>query len=441
MDWRKEYEQKFISADHAAQMVKSGDRVAFTIGREAFTCGLAIVARKEELRGVKIYVGTPTFDFGWYDAGWEDSFAVTLSMPTATCQEAVDNHRCDLFPILPVEQLLPREVPDLLLTEVSTPDDKGFCSFGNSLWNKKRQIQKVSEAGKIVVAEVNKNLIRTHGDNFIHVSEIDYFVEHLVSTGEGPGTGSLAGRTLKEPEPYLRNIAREVNKLIEDGDTLQIGVGRTTEPLVRLGMLNGKNDIGFHSEATPPGIISLVKEGVINGRLKTFNPGKVVVTSVGGSTREEMEWVHMNPLFSLVDYDTLVDLRVIAAHDHMTVINNALMVDLGGQITGESIGPQILAAAGGQQPFVIGALQAKGGKSMTILPSTARNGSVSRIVPTLPQGTTVTIPRTYADYVITEYGIARLRGKTLRERAEELISVSHPDFRAELKKEAKRMLG
>jgi 4-hydroxybutyrate CoA-transferase len=441
MSWRdEEYKRKFISPEQVAQMVKSGDRVAFTTGREAFACGLAITARKEELKGVKIYAATPTYDFGWYDAGWEDSFTVTIAMPTATCQDAVDNHRCDILAAIPIAQMQPEELPDILLTEVSPPDDKGFCSFGSSLWNKKKQIQKVRQAGKLVIAEVNNNLLRTYGDNFIHVSELDYFVEHL-SAGDTLGSGSLAGRALKEPEPYLKDIAGYVNELINDGDTIQIGVGRTTEPLVSLHMLDGKHNIGFHSEATPPGIISLVREGVINGKFKTLNPGKVVATSIGGSTHEEMEWVNMNPLFWLVDVDYLEDIRVIAAHDNMTAINNALIADLGGQITAESLGTKLLSVAGGQQPFVFGAWLSEGGKSVTVLPSTARNGTVSRIVPVLPQGTVVTIPRTYADYVVTEYGVARLRGKTLRQRAEELISIAHPDFRAELRKEAKRMLG
>jgi 4-hydroxybutyrate CoA-transferase len=441
MTWsEEEYKRKFISPEQVAQMVKSGDRLAFTMGREAFACGMAISARKEELKDVKIYAATPTFDFGWYDAGWEDSFAITISVPTATCQEAIDNHRCDIWAAVPIEKMEPDDIPDILLTEVSPPDAKGFCSFGSSLWNKKRQIQKARQANKVVIAEVNSNLIRTYGDNFIHYSEIDYFVEHI-SSGHTAGSGSLAGRALKEPERYLKDIAGYVNGLIRDGDTIQIGVGRTTEPLVKLGMFKGKHDIGFHSEATPPGIISLVEEGVINGRLKTLHPGKVIATSLGGSTQKEMDWVNMNPLFWLVDVDYLEDIRVIAANDNMTAINNALTIDLSGQITAQGMGTQILSAPGGQQPFVFGAWLSKGGRPITVLPSTARNGTVSRIVPFLPPGTSVTIPSSYTYYVVTEYGIANLRGKTSRQRAEELISIAHPDFRAELKKEAKRLWG
>ena len=437
MDWREEYQRKFISPEQAASLVKSGDLVVFTSGREAHATGLAIAARKQELRGVNIIAPTPTYDFGWYDDGWQDSFNVTIRMPTGTCQEAVDARRVDIDPgtLIPFIEVGDLYKADILLTEVSLPDENGFCSFGASLWAKKRQV----ENAKLVIAEVNKNLLRTYGDNFIHVAEIDYFVEHI-SSGGAPGTGSLAGRKLKEPEPYLKDIAKYVGSLIGDGDTVQIGVGRTTEPLVGLGLFEGKHDIGWHSEATPPGVISLVRKGVINGKCKTVNPGKVIVTSLGGSSKEEMDWANENPIFHLVDVGYLEDIRVISAHDNMVAINNALAIDITGQITAEGIGARWLAAPGGQTPFVIGALLSKGGRSITVLPSTAQNGSVSRILPRFPEGTIVTIPRNCADYVVTEYGIAHLKGKTLRRRADELISIAHPDFRDELREAAQKML-
>lgn len=433
----EKYEKRFISAEEAAGLVKSGDLVAFTSGREAHSVGLAIAARKEELKGVRVLAPTPTFDFGWYDNGWQDSFSITIRMPTATCQEAVDSRRVDIDPgtLIPFIDLSDMYKADVLLTELSPPDDHGFCSFGASLWAKKRQL----ESAKLVIAEINDSLIRTYGDNFIHVSQIDYFVKH-VSSGGIPGTGSLAGRQLKEPEPYLKDITGCVSQLIRDGDTLQIGVGRTTEPMVRLGLLDGKSDIGWHSEATPPGVINLVREGVINGKRKSINPGKAVVTSIGGSTRDEMEWVNNNPLFWLVDVAYLEDIRVIASHNNFVAINNALAVELSGQITAESMGNRWLSAAGGQIPFVIGTWLSDGGRSITVLPSTAQGGKRSRIMPTLPEGTAVTIQRNCADYVVTEYGIAHLKGKTLRQRADELISIAHPDFRSELRKAAQKML-
>jgi len=434
MNWQEEYKSKFISAEEAAKMVKSGDFVVFTAGREAFALGLAIAARKEELKGVKVFVPSPGYDFGWYDPGWEDSFEISVGMPTGTCQQMVDERRCDLnfYTLTPFE--VARGKPDVLLAEVSPPDEKGFCSFGQSLWAKRREIKNA----KIVIAEVNQNLVRTYGDNFVHVSEIHYFVEHI-STGGAPGMGSLAGREIREPDPYLKDIAGYVSELVKDRGTIQIGVGRTTEPLVRLGMLDGKHDLGYHSEATPGGIISLVRQGVINGKYKTLDPGKVIVTSLGGGTREEMEWAANNPLFCLVDVGYLEDIRVIAAQDNMVAINNALAIDVIGQIASETLGTRRLAVAGGQLPFVIGSFIAKGGRSITVLPATAQGGTVSRIMPTLPQGTVSTISANMADCVVTEYGIARLRGKSIRQRAEELIAIAHPDFRAELKKKAEKL--
>jgi len=397
VNWQDNYQSRFISPEKAASMVKSGDFVAFTMGREAFACGFALAARKDELKNVDVLAFTPTYDFGWYDEGWEDSFHIIIGMPTGTAQEAVDTRRIDMFVTAPIEQMYLERTPDILFTEISSPDENGFCSFGNSVWDKKKQIIRVRSQGRPVIAEVNPKLLRTFGDNYIHVSEIDYFVEHI-SSGISQASGSLAGRERREPDPYLQDIAGYVGSLIKDGDTIQIGVGRTTEPLVQLGILDGKHDIGVHTEATPPGIISLVREGVINGSRKTLLPGKVVATSIGGSTVEEMAWVNNNPIFMLMDHEWLEDFRTIAANDNMTAINNALLVDLAGQITAETIGFRIRSSPGGQPSFVFGALQAKNGKSITVVPSVSVNGQ-SRIVPFMPEGTFVTIPRGFTDYV------------------------------------------
>lgn len=437
--WREEYKRKTISAEEAAGLVKSGDRVAFTAGREAHSIGLALAARKEELKGVKVYVMTPGFDFGWYDPGWDDSFEVTVGWLTGTDQEAIDARRVDLDPHTLVPGF-PEQVSgeaDIVLTEVSPPDEKGFCSFGNSLFSKRRQI----EMGKLVVAEVNERLIRTYGENYIHVSKIDYFVPHP-STGAPVGRlGTLFGREPKQPEPYVKAIAEYVAELIRDGDTIQIGGGRTTEALIGQGLLNNKQDLGWHSEVTPVGVVSLVRDGVITGKYKTIHRGKVVASAFAVTSREELEWVNNNPLFHLYDIEYTDDLRVVIAHDNFVAINNALSIDLRGQITADTLGTRVFSLAGGQIAFVVGALTSKGGRSIHVLPSTAhtKDGTVSRIVPTLPLGTIATIHPVCAQYVVTEYGIANLLGKTFRKRAEELIAIAHPDFRAELRKEAQRM--
>jgi len=436
-DWRSEYERKLISAEEAAKFVRSGDRICFTMGREAYAIGLAVACRKDELRNVTVFVPSPGYDFGWYDPGWDDTFSIRMYMITGTSQQIMDDRRCDLE----VSDILFRSESnqmeaDIVITEISPPDDKGFCGFGASLWDKRRHIKK----GKLVLAEVNKNLIRTFGDNYVHVSEIDYFVEHPLASGTLQ-KGSLAGRVIKELPPYLKAIAENVSSLIHDGDVCQMGVGRTIEPLVKLGLFNNKCDLGWHSEASPDGIIQLVREGVINGKYKTINKGKVVVTSLGGAGKEDMEWANNNPLFWLVDVEYLWDPRIISAHDNMVAMNSALCVNISGESSAEMAGGRILGTQGGQPSFVIGALLSKGGRSIIILPSTAEieGKTVSRIVPKLEEGTVVTVPRYLADYVVTEYGVAHLRGKTLRHRAEELIAVAHPDFRAELKKEAQKL--
>lgn len=437
-DWKVEFEKKLITAEEAAKMVKPGDRVSFTLGREAFSIGLAIAARIGELRDVKVFQPFPGYDFGWYDAGWEEFFRISILMPTAVSQQMIDERRGDIEVndiLCWSESTLGQS--DVVITEVSPPDEKGFCSFGAALWNKRKHIKQ----GKLVLAEINDRLIRTFGDNFVHVSEIDYFVPHQESGGV-TSSGSLGGREKKEPAQYMKDITRHVSSLIGDGDTVQIGIGRVSERLVELGLFNGRSDIGWYSEATPPGVIKLVREGVINGRKKNFFPGKVIVTTLGGATKDDMDWASNNPLFWLVDVDFLWDVRNISANDNMVAINQALTVDLSGQVSAESIGHKIFSSAGGQTAFAYGALLSKGGRGITVLPSTAktRDGKLtSRIVPALEPGTAVTVPRNCVDNVVTEYGIARLRGKSLRHRCEELIAVAHPDFREELGEAARRL--
>jgi len=322
---------------------------------------------------------------------------------------------------------------DVLFVEVSPPDEHGFCSFGQSVWNKREQVM----AAKLVMAEVNSRLIRTYGDNYIHVSEIDYFVEHTPSE-KLPGRADLRGKAVSEPRQEIKYIAEHVSTLIQDGDTLEIGVGTATEPLPHLGVFDHCHDLGWHSEHTPGKIVDLIRQGFINGECKTINRGKAVATAVGGS-REDLEFVHMNPRFELRSVNYVNNVATIAAHDNMVAINNALTVDLTGQITSESIGPRMLGGTGGQLCFAIGAAFSQGGRAITVLPSTGRDGTISRIVATLEPGTVVNVPRSLADYIVTEHGIAHLRGKTQRQRVNEMLAVAHPDFRSELRAEAKKL--
>lgn len=434
-DWQADYQRRFLSAEDAAQLVRSGDRLVFTTGREPQRLGLAIAARAGELRGVRVHVHTPGHDFGWYDEGWEESFDVTVGyvFPQGVAREALDSHRINQNIWSIYMGAVELEPIDVLLTEVSPPDKHGYCSFGASVWNKAEQIA----ASRLVIAEVNPHLIRTYGDNRVHFSAIDHFVEHIPS-GRRPGGRSLLGRSAEADEVQLQ-IARHLATIIEDGDTLQIGVGSATEPLPRAGFLDQKNDLGWHSEVTPPGIIDLVRRGIITGERKTLDRGKAVACAIGGGTPEDMAYVDMNPKFELRTQLYVNDPRVIAAQDNLVAINNAIAIDLTGQIASESIGPRMWSGAGGQPPFAMGAFLAKNGRNVTVLPATARGGKASRIVTQHPAGTIITVPRTVADVVVTEYGIARLRGAGVRQRVEQLIAIAHPDVRDHLRAEARRL--
>ncbi|MFC1945133.1 acetyl-CoA hydrolase/transferase family protein [Chloroflexota bacterium] len=437
LNWQEEYEGKIVSAEEAASIVKSGDRVSITYGREPRSAGLALAARLGEIQDIRVFVRTPSIDFGWYDSGWESSFNIDISYVLPIVREMAAQRRCD-FVIGGVQGIIPEhpvvsEV-DVLLTEVSTPDKHGYCSFGASVWGKKRAIQNA----KKIIAEVNPNLIRTYGDNYIHISEIDYFVKHTPS-GQPPGGTDLLGRTTREPGEVESNISNLVSTIIKDGNTLQIGVGSTSEWVVKTGALNNKLDLGWHSETTPQGIIKLVIDGVITGKYKQIDQGKVVALAIGGGTKEEMDFVDGNPTFELYDADYVLDPKIIGSNDNVSAINSIISVDLTGQIAAESIGPAMVSGPGGQLAFAIGAQMSKNGQYICTMPSTAKDGTLSRIVPLLAQGTIVTVPRTLADIVVSEYGIARLKGKSQRERSIELISIAHPDFRTELKKQAERL--
>ncbi len=442
MGWRQEYEEKLLTPEEAVGVIKSGDRVCFVQGMEPLHLGLALAARVGELRDVNVSVRTPGRDFGWYDPGWEEAFAVEIGFPLPLVRQMVAERRCDIaigslgFLFHGEEDQRPS---DVVFVELSPPDDSGYCSFGASVWTKMSEIR----AAKIVIAEVYDHLIRTYGENYIHVSEIDHFVkapprEKKSKSERTSGFTDLMGRQF-QPGEVEKGIASHVSELIRDGDTIQIGIGLVAEWCAILGTFDDKNDLGWHSEATPRGIIKLIRDGVFTGKSKTLNRHKAVATACGGGTSEDMAFVNMNPLFELYPAEYVLDVRVISAHDNMVSVNSAIGVDLTGQISAESIGPRIISASGGQTAFAIGSFLSKGGRFITVLPSTAGGGRYSRIVPHLQEGTIITVPRILADQVVTEYGIASLKGKTQRQRAMELIKIAHPDYRTELEQEARRL--
>ncbi len=438
MHWRDEYQKRLVSPEEAMKVLKSGDYVVMA-QPEPLALGLALVGRADEVTGVRIMGGggsaLPMYDTSWYDV-FPDVFQLETSYVLPLVRNLVSQRKSDftVSGLFGVPDMSDAKPIDVFMVQVSPPDEHGFCSFGASLWKKKEWVK----VARVVMAEVNERMIRTYGDNYVHVSEVDHFVEHT-PTGKVPGGTDILGRRSTGPGELEKTIAQYVGSLVKDGDCLEIGVGGNAEWVAQLGGLENRHDLGWHSENTVRGIGTLVMNGVVTGKYKNLHQGKAVATAVGGGTKEEMDFINNNPLFEVYSSGYILDPRVIAAHDNMVAINSAIAVDLTGQIAAESVGPVMTSGSGGQLSFATGAYLSKGGRSVVALTSTARDGAISRIVPMLEPGTVVSTPRTLADIVVTEYGIARLKGRTQRERALELIGVAHPDFRAGLQKEAERL--
>ncbi|MEE9198496.1 MAG: acetyl-CoA hydrolase/transferase C-terminal domain-containing protein [Dehalococcoidia bacterium] len=488
MDWRRRYKDKIIPAEDAARVIKSGDTVIISVYPQPKLLMDAIAARREELRNVHILTQSPSHDPGWFQPGWEGSFPVTVMMYLDEIgRPAYDQRLIDYHPVLFSLQWKPyedrredRKELDLFITVTSPPDEKGFCSFGDSLWNKRA----MANEARTVIAQVDENQIRTYGTNYIHVSEIDHLVDYtppVMSLEEATGLirqvqdaecraelqrilsfmsplqrKEILPRLCESDLPATRSYARDwgwieppeeakriaeyVSEIIRDGDTIQIGQGTPGCFLPRLGVFDGKKDLGWHSEMGAQGAIRLMESGVINGSRKTVNPGVAVFTGLYGLLPEEVAYCADNPLIEQRDASYVVDIPTVAAHDNMVAINNALSVDFSGQINVETVfGARLWNGTGGQPEMHIGAVLSRGGRAITLMRSTALGGTVSRIVPKHEEGTVVTIPRTFADIIITEHGVARLLGKSIRERARELTAIAHPDFRVDLKREVAKL--
>jgi acyl-CoA hydrolase len=305
---------------------------------------------------------------------------------------------------------------DVALIQVSPPDEHGFCSLGVGV----DTTMTASRCARYTVAQVNDQMPRTYGDSFLHVSQINAFVE---------ASRPLCEMPLPQITDLHRAIAKNVATLIEDGATLQTGIGGI--PNAVLPLLADRKDLGVHSELVSDGVIPLIEAGVITGRRKTLLPRKIVAGFILG-TRDLFGYVNDNPLFELRPNAFTNDPHQIARNDNMVAINSALQIDITGQVCSDSIGQSFYSGIGGQVDFLRGASRSKGGKPIIALPSTAKKGTLSRIVPQLNPGAGVVTSRGLIRYVVTEYGVAYLHGKTIRERAEALIQIAHPNFRNEL---------
>ena len=342
-------------------------------------------------------------------------------------RDAINKGLADYTPIFlsQVPELFYRGLAriDIALIQTSLPDEHGYLSLGISV----DIVKAAAEMAKLLVVQVNSHMPRVLGDTFIHVDDVDFIVpydELILEYGPEADT------------EIAQNIGKYVSRLIEDGDTLQVGYGRI--PNAVLSHLSDKKHLGIHTELMTDSIVELMKKGVIDNSRKTINPGKTVATFCMGHT-EAYKFLHDNPAFDFRTIDYTNDPLVIAKHNNMVAINSALEIDLTGQATAESIGTLSHSGVGGQADFMRGAVLARGGKAILTLQSTAASDVVSRIVPSLKEGAGTTLIRGDIRYVVTEYGIAYLHGKNMRERAMELIGIAHPKFRPWLIEEAKKL--
>ena len=430
MDWKTAYESKRTTAAEAMKCVKSGDRVVL-----AHACGEplelvdALVGRAGELERVEINHMVAMGKGEYCEPEFGRSFYHRSLFVGASSRDAVKEGRGDYIPVffheipkLFCEGYLP---PDVVLIQVSPPDKHGFCSFGISV----DYTKPAAQVAKTVVAQVNPNMPRTHGDSFIHVSEIDFVVESEQQIIE-----------LQPPHigPVEEAIGQHIADLVDDGSCLQLGIGGIPDAV--LAFLHEKKDLGIHSEMFSEGVVDLYNEGVITNANKAVNTGKMTATFLMG-TRRLYDFVDDNPAVNMFPVNFVNDPYVIGQNDRVVAINSAIQVDIMGQVVADSMGPVQFTGIGGQVDFVRGAARSRDGKAIIALPSTAKKGAVSRIVAALAPGTAVTTMRADVDYVVTEHGVAHLRGKGLRERAAALLEVADPAFRDQIREEAAALYG
>jgi acyl-CoA hydrolase len=418
MSWEIEYKKKLRTPDEALRSVQSGMRVYIQPGcAEPETLVEALLRRGPEVTDVDI-VHMMTMGAAPYVAPeMAGHFRHTAVFIGANVRAAINDGRADYVPIYlsEIEELFESgAMPiDVALVQVSPPDSHGFCSFGVGV----DTTLTAAKCARYVVAQVNDQMPRTYGDSFIHVSKIDAIVE-----------SSLPLCALKKPEITDMHIAiaRNVAGLIEDGSVLQTGIGGIPDAV--LPFLMDRKDLGIHSELVSDGVMPLIDAGVVNGARKNFKPRKIILGFVLGS-KQMFDYVDDNPIFEFHPTAYTNDPALIARNDKMVAINSALQIDLTGQVCSDSIGNYFYSGIGGQVDFLRGASRSKGGKPIIALSSTAKGGTISRITPMLDPGAGVVTSRGLIRYVVTEYGVAYLHGKSIRERAKSLIEIAHPKFR------------
>ncbi len=432
MDWMKIYESRKTTAEEAVKAIKSGNRI-FMTGNVSVPQKLlaALVEYAPNLKDVEICQALSIGPADYVKPGMEKHIRVNTLFISANVRKAVWEGRADFtpvllseFPLLFKNGILP---VDVAMIHVSPPDEHGFCSLGVEVGLTKSP----AESAKIIIAEVNEKMPRTLGDSFIHVSRLTHIVPVDYPIVEMP--------MAEEGDTVARRIAEHIAELIPDGATMQMGIGAIPDAV--LGFLYSKKDLGVHSEMISDGVIDLVEAGIITNARKTLHQGKIVVGFILGSQRL-YSWVDNNPLLEFHRTEYVNDPFVIQQNERMVAINSAIEVDLTGQVCADSIGPKFFSGVGGQLDFIYGSSRSKGGVPIIAMPSTAimKDGTpVSKITPLLKPGAGVVTSRNHVHYVVTEYGVADLYGKSIRQRARALIGIANPDFRADLEKQAKEL--
>jgi 4-hydroxybutyrate CoA-transferase len=384
--------------------------------------------RKDDLSGVQIMHMVPLTAAPYCEEPYCQSFRHVSVFSGGTTRNAINEGRADFIPRLfrRIPSLFTETFPlDVALIKVSPPDKHGYMSLGISVDYSKEAVR----VAPLVIAEISSHVPRTLGDSFVHVSEVDYFVETNEPLVELPPPA------LTEVE---MGIGKNVASLIQDGDCLQLGIGAIPDAVLRF--LTEKNDLGIHSEMISDGVMGLMQAGNINNSRKQLLPGKCVIGFAMG-TRAFYSWLDDNPATEFHPITFVNDPLMIKQNDNVVSVNSAISIDLLGQVAADMMGPKQFSAVGGQTDFVVGSMMSKNGRSIIALPATAAKGKVSRISVALERGQAVTTTRNDVQYVVTEYGVALLRGMTLRQRAAALINVAAPQFREQLSQECKELYG
>lgn len=455
MDWRKTYAHKLMTAEEAVADVQSGQAVAVAMfdGMPPSLCS-ALANRAPELEDVTVFHFVSAFGWFSFDAerpdGRPPAFRQVTPYTTNVDRGAVREGRVEYLPFaLWRGGRLPYGVGpfDYHLCTVSPPDADGWCSFGGSVWMNPT----FADNSRVVVGEVDERAIRTGGANRIHIARIDRLVAPDPTVREKVRGAMERAQVRTDEEVAVSEVISTLvgMELVRDGDTVQIGAGAVSAALAPY--LSHRKDLGIHTELLPGGVTGLVQAEVVTGRHKTTHPGKVVATGIALIPQEELDYIDGNSAFELYDFTYTDDLDLLVQEKRLVAVNNAMQVDLTGQANGEAIGPWPYTGPGGQTAFAIAAAHSDEGRSIIVLPSSyTRDASAglsagserrSRIVAALDEGAPVTVPRSSVDYVVTEWGIATLRGKTLRQRIGELLAVAHPGCKPQLKEDARRLYG